>query len=270
MMKGFVVFVITSLAGAPASLIAQVITGRVLELGSNRPIPAASVTLAADSRSLLISESDSAGTFRMAVPRAGRYTLRVARIGYASESSDTFEVRVRENVDVTIRMSVTPVRFEPLLVVERRTQIRPQAEFERRMASGQNSGLGVFITRKELDSSSAQSITDLLGRVPLLRLSRENVVSNSEGGCIPTLYLNGARFQLATGESINDLIQPGSLEGIEIYRNRTELPRDFAGIGHCAAILFWTRVGEPSRGASWRLLVAGVGVLGLLVFFVTN
>lgn len=242
----------------------------MLELGSNRPIPAASVTLAAATRSLLVTVSDSAGMFQIAVPRADRYTLRVERIGYGSESSGTLEVGARENVDVTIRLSVTPVRFEPLLVVERRTQIRPQAEFERRLASGRNTGLGVFITRKDLDSTSAHSVNDLLGRVPLLGLQRETVVSYSQGVCIPTLYLNGARLQFATGESINDLIQPSTLEGIEIYRNRTELPRNFAGIGSCAAILFWTRLGEPSRGASWRLLVAGAGVLGLLVFFITN
>jgi hypothetical protein len=265
-----VVSAIAFLAAAPSSLLAQVITGRVLELGSNRPIPAASVTLAAATSSLLVTESDSAGMFHVAVPRAGRYTLRIERIGYASGSSETLEVGAREKVDVTICLSVTPIRIEPLLVVERRTQIRPQAEFERRAATGRNSGLGVFITRKDLDSTSAHSVTDLLGRVPFLRLEGENVVSYSEGGCIPTLYLNGASFQFATGESINDLIQPGSLEGVEIYRNRTELPRDFAGIGHCAAILFWTRAGEPSRGASWRLLIAGGGVLGLLVFFIAN
>jgi hypothetical protein len=203
----------------------------------------------------------------VAVPRAGWYSLRVERIGYASASSDTLPVGARENVEVTIRLSVSAVRLEPLLVVERRMEIRPRSEFERRVESGRKSGLGVFIAREALDSTSAQSVTAMLARVALLG---DGPVSFSQGGCTPTLYLNGARFAFTTRESIDDLIQPGTLEGIEIYRNRTELPREFAGIGHCAAIFFWTRAGEPRRGAAWRLLVAGGALLGLAVLFISN
>jgi hypothetical protein len=270
MMKLALVWILASAASTPAGLLAQVITGRVLEVGSDRPIGAASVTLVAGSRSLLSTESDSAGRFRVPVPRAGWYRLRVERLGYAQGSSDTLEVGARENVEVAIRLSVTAVRLEPLLVVERRREARPQSEFERRLDTGRRSGLGVFVTREALDSTSAQSVTALLGRVPMLGITRTTLVSLSQGGCVPTLYLNGARFQLAAGESIDDMIQPGTLEGIEIYRNRTELPREFAGIGHCAAIAFWTRVGEPSRGAAWRLIAAGGALLGLVVLFITN
>jgi hypothetical protein len=251
----------------PSCLASQVITGRVLELSSDQPIAAASVTLVAGNRSMLSTESDSTGTFRLGVPRAGRYSLRVNRIGYATANSTPLDVSVRENVEVTIRLSVTAVRLEPLLVVERREEIAPRSEFERRMEFGRKSGSGVFITREELESTSAQSVSALLTRVPLLA---DGQVSFSQGGCVPTLYLNGARFQFATGETIDDLIQPGTLEGIEIYRNRTELPREFAGIGHCGAIHFWTRAGDPSRGAPWRVLVAGGALLGLVVLFITN
>jgi hypothetical protein len=267
MMKLALVCSIACLTGTPASLVAQIITGRVLELSSDRPVPSASVTLLAGGRSLLSAESDSVGNFRMAVPRTGWYSLRVERIGYASASSDTLEVGDRETVEVTIRLSVTAVRLEPLLVVERRREIRTRSEFERRSESGRRSGRGVFITREELDSTTAQSVTALLGRAPLLGAGP---VSFSQGGCTPTLYLNGARFQFTSGESIDDLIQPSTLEGIEIYRNRTELPRELAGIGHCGAIVFWTRIAEPNRGAPWRLLVGGGALLGFAVLFIIN
>jgi hypothetical protein len=270
MTKLRVVLTIASLLCTPAGLLAQMITGRVLESGSGRPIPAASVTLVEGSRSLLSTETDSAGNFRLAVPRAGWYSLRVERLGYASASSDTLEVGAREDVEVAIRLSVTAVRLEPLLVVERRREVRPRSEFERRFETGRRSGLGVFITREALDSTTALSVTALLSRVPLLGAGGPAAMSLSQGGCIPTLYLNGARFQLGPGETIDDMIQPGTLEGIEIYRNRTELPREFAGIGHCAAIIFWTRVGDPGRRASWRLFAAGGALLGLLVVFLTN
>jgi hypothetical protein len=267
MTKLAVVWTMALLAGTPAGVLAQVISGHVLELGSDRPLPAASITLVAGNRPLLSTDSDSAGAFRVAVPRAGWYSLRIERIGYALAISDTLEVGGSENVEVTIRLGVTAARLEPLLVVVRRREIRPRPEFERRLESGRRSGLGVFITRETLNSTSAQSVTALLLRVPLLG---DGPVSLSQGGCVPTLYLNGARLQLAPGERIDDVIQPGTLEGIEIYRNRTELPREFAGIGHCAAIVFWTRVGEPTRGAAWRLVVAGAAVLAMVIVFIAR
>lgn len=266
MTKLSVVWTIFSLAYTPAGVLAQVITGRVLEVVSDRPIPAASITLLADNRPLLSTESDSVGAFQVPVPRPGWYNLRVERLGYTSAISDSLQVGARESVEVAIRLSVTAIRLEPLLVVERRREIRPQSEFERRLEAGRKSGLGVFITREALDSTSAQSVTALLARVPLL--TGGGLASISQGGCTPTLYLNGARFQIDT--ELDDMIQPGTLEGIEIYRNRTELPRNFAGIGHCAAIAFWTRTGDPGRGASWRFFAAGGVLLGVLIVFLAN
>jgi hypothetical protein len=264
-----VVCTVAWLAGTPVNLPAQVITGRVLELGSDRPVPAVSVTVVAAGRSLFGTEADSVGSFRVAVPGAGWYSLRVGRIGYASVTSDSLEVGPREDVEVTIRLSVEAFRLEPLLVVERREEVRPRSELERRLESGRRSGLGVFITREALDSTTAQTVTALLSRMPFLRLGRDDLpITISRGGCTPTLYLNGARFQLA--ERLDEFIQPGTLEAVEIYRNESELPREFAGIGHCGAIVFWTRVGEPRRGAAWRFLLAGGALLGMALFFIAN
>ena len=72
------------------------------------------------------------------------------------------------------------------------------------------------------------------------------------------------------GETIDDLIQPSTLEGIEIYRNRTELPFEFAGPRECGAILFWTRPGESARGGLWRFLVAGGAAVGMIVWFLSR
>jgi hypothetical protein len=82
--------------------------------------------------------------------------------------------------------------------------------------------------------------------------------------------MNGSRMVFAFGESLDDRIIPEMLEGIEIYRNETELPSEFTGIGHCGAILFWTRAGEPGQRGAWRILVGGAAALGMVVLFVLN
>jgi hypothetical protein len=85
------------------------ITGRVLESGSSRPVDAAVVTLLASGQTLVRVESDSTGYFRLPVPPPGWYGLRVERLGYATARSDSLEVRSRENVEIVIRLGVTAV-----------------------------------------------------------------------------------------------------------------------------------------------------------------
>ncbi|MGH7555626.1 MAG: carboxypeptidase regulatory-like domain-containing protein [Longimicrobiales bacterium] len=61
------------------------------------------------------------------------------------------------------------------------------------------------------------------------------------GGCIPRVFLDGLRIQLL-GMTIDDLVRPAELEGIEIYRGAGELPAEFAH-GACGAVVLWTRRG---------------------------
>jgi hypothetical protein len=72
------------------------------------------------------------------------------------------------------------------------------------------------------------------------------------------------------GQSIDDVLHPTELEAIEVYRNRTEMPREFAGIDQCAAIVFWTRMGESTNASSWRFLLGTLSILGMAVFFVVR
>jgi hypothetical protein len=197
-------------------------------------------------------------------------------LGYATASIDSLAVGSRENVEIVIRLGVTAVPLEPLVVVERRSSVAFRTEFQRRLEAGRRSGQGWFITRETLDSAGPVPVTSVLGRQPFLTVQSGSnggavPVSLSHGGCAPTLYLNGARMTFAAGESLDDFVSTDNLEGIEIYRHRMETPPEFVGIGHCGAIVFWTRTGEPSpRQGFWRLLAAGGAVLGMFVLFVVN
>ncbi|HUF68621.1 MAG TPA: carboxypeptidase regulatory-like domain-containing protein [Longimicrobiales bacterium] len=259
------------LIGRGADAHAQILTGRVVELGSDRAIVAASVGIVSGGQPIVSTESDSTGFFRLVLPQPGRYRIRVERLGYAPAETDSVEVGRTELVEVTISLRVTAVDLAPLMVVTRRAAA-PSSEFYRRLDDGLRSGIGWFITRGALDSTSAMTVTSLLSRVPLVGMTHDNrgrptPVMLSRGGCTPALFLNGAPLRFAAGETLDDMFDPGSLEGVEIYRNRMEVPFEIAGAGECGAIGFWTRQGEPSRGSLWRFLVAGGAVLGLLVVF---
>jgi hypothetical protein len=249
---------------------AQIITGRVVEYGSDRPIVAAAIGIFDGDDAIISTESDSTGSFRLALPGPGQYRLRVERLGYAPAETEAVEVGRTELVEVTISLSVDAVEIEPLTIITRRT-MAPSSEFHRRLEEGLRTGSGRFITREQLDSATAMSVTSMLLRVPFVgmgadTLGRSTPVMLSRGGCVPTLYLNGVPWT-GTYEALDAMLLPTSLEGVEIYRHSSEVPADLLG---CAAIVFWTREGEPTRGGFWRILLAGGAAVGLLVFFMAR
>lgn len=256
------------LIGQAAHAHAQILTGRVVESGSDQAVVAASIGIFDGDNAIVSTESDSTGFFRLTLPAPGRYSIRVERLGYAPAETETIEVGRTELVEVAISLHVDAVEIAPLMVVTRRTAVA-SSEFHRRLEEGRRTGLGRFITREQLDSTTAISVTDLLLRVPFVGMGSDSAgrptpVMFARGGCVPTLYLNGASMNFAAGEFLDDILQPTSLEGVEIYRSRSELPSDLGG---CAAIRFWSRAGEPTRGGFWRYLVAAGAALGAVILF---
>jgi hypothetical protein len=60
-------------------------------------------------------------------------------------------------------------------------------------------------------------------------------------GCRPAVYLDGLRYPLR-GESIDHIVNPMDIEGIEVYSNPAEVPVEYQGPGSsCGAIVIWTR-----------------------------
>jgi hypothetical protein len=58
---------------------------------------------------------------------------------------------------------------------------------------------------------------------------------------MPAVYLDGVRFPLL-GESIDNIIDPSQLEGIEVYTHAAEVPAQFASArSNCGVIALWTK-----------------------------
>ena len=262
------------LFGHGADAHAQILTGRVIELDAERPIIAASIGIFSGDRPVVSTMSDTTGSFRLVLPAPGWYRIRVERLGYAPAETDTVQFVTTEVVDVSISLRVDAVQLTPLMVITRRPA-GPWPEFLRRVDEGRTTGRGRFFTREQLDSTMAMSMTSLLSRVPLVGMAyddrgRARPMMLARGGCSPSLYLNGVPLNFALGETIDDMIDPGSLEGVEIYRHRMEVPFEYAGPRECGAILFWTRPGEPrTRVGFWRYVLLGGALLGLHLVFRT-
>jgi hypothetical protein len=127
-------------------------------------------------------------------------------------------------------------------------------------------GRGRFISRAEIETREPRRITQMIGEIPGTRLA---LVPGAAGGvrdmvwfgrqvrtdeygrpipCAPALYLDGSRLTDggpgAIAPSLDDLVSPAEVEGVEAYDDADSVPAEFAGSrAGCGVIVIWTRGG---------------------------
>jgi hypothetical protein len=221
---------------------AQTVTGRLLDTSTGRPIESGTLALVSEGATVASAATDTSGNFVLTAPRAGSYSLRAERIGYRTAETAPLDLGARDTLQVEFRLSVDAVAMNPITVIG--YSQRPSGQLggfydRQRSAIG-----GQFITREDIDRRSPTYVTDLLRTVPgvLVRPGPGGNIVVVRGGCVPRVFLDGVPITLA-GTSIDELVHPADLEGIEVYRGPSELPALFSQ-GACGAIALWTRRGS--------------------------
>ena len=190
----------------------------------------------------LSARTDSSGQFELVSLPVGTHALEVRRIGFAPQQIPVhLASRSPTSVDVVLDK---PVRMlDAVRVTARTLYSRRQAEIEQR----RRRGFGHFIMRDELERSAAARVTDVLRRVPGVRVyatQGSDLVTFVRGGsasgpCRPTVFMDGHR--LGSDENLDFLATVNSLEAIEVYTSAAQAPVEYWG-GGCGAIVLWTRV----------------------------
>lgn len=268
----------------PAATVAQEISGRLLDLTTERPIPGGVLQLLSlDSAVLQTAVSDAEGFWRLPVPGAGTYRVSARGFGYGTEISDDIEVAAGAALEAIFHLAPVAIMLDPIEVEIRRTReyLELTGFFER-----QRGNFGHFITPETIDRRQAARITDLLSTVPGVRVgtmaggsagpSQVELRGSSitQGGtCRPRIYVDGlmynrgdsrpiADFELTPTEerveqmmreeqalSLDDIGHPSTIAGIEVYRSASQVPVQFGGTSVetlCGVIVVWTRTGRPT------------------------
>lgn len=191
------------------------------------------------------ANTDASGRFELTSLPVGTHTLEVRRIGFVPEHHI---VQLASRAPTTVAVALDePVRLlEAIEVTGRTVYSRRHSEIARR----RRTGFGHFIDREELERSASMRVSDVLRRVPGVRVipsETGEIVQIRDGGslsgrCSPTLYLDGMR--LATDEDVNFVTMANSLEAIEVYTSAAQTPPEYWG-GTCGAILLWTKMELP-------------------------
>lgn len=255
-----VVALLTLALPAPATTQVRVI-GRVLDDVTEQVVPYAMVELLTGRGDLIeATETDTEGNFLFEVKKGIKaIRLDVRRVGYMNNRTPILYFDDRTFFQVEVRLDVDAVLLAPLEVVARSGVDRSAvlAGYFQRLETGQ----GIYITRDHIEARNPVFVTDLLREVPGLTLvsagaGTRPVVQMSRSlaqGCATQVYIDGflvnPRSISLAGRTvdfrIDDVVHPGSVEGIEVYRGLSTIPAEFldGDAAQCGVIAIWTRRG---------------------------
>ncbi len=136
---------------------AGTISGVVLDLATNRPIPGATVLVEGTP---VGAETDAEGTFHLSVP-PGRYNLRVTHVGYREEIVSGVEVRDQAVTSVEIALSPRDLKLGEVEVRAEGADGRLAFLEERKTASV----IGEILTAQEMRRDTRSDAASVLSRV---------------------------------------------------------------------------------------------------------
>ena len=247
------------------------IEGRVIDRSSRLPLSEVAVILEALDEStpgfrVLTVLTNPDGRFSFGVPPAGRFAIRVERLGYRTVR-DSVTHRPELGLRMQVELAEQAVELEPLLVI---TEARSRALQANGFYNRQRRGLGYAVTRDEAALQRAMRTSDAFRMMPGVQVRPGGMgvgrgIVRLRGGCLADVYLDGTRT--VSPFPVDDVLQPNDIEAIEIYR-ASEVPPQF-GHSNCGVVLIWTYV--PPAGAegswSWTKFFAAVGLFGMTLLF---
>jgi hypothetical protein len=116
-------------------------------------------------------------------------------------------------------------------------------------------GGGKFVDRAAIARRNPMFTTDLLQGmagvdVRPIGIGRIVLMRNFMGElCIPTLYIDGARYQPQDIKELDALMDPYRIGGMEVYPRAAQAPLQFAGTmkDGCGVIVIWSRSVDVQR-----------------------
>ena len=223
------------------------IAGAVQDESGNALVAAEVTLLGGDGQRAV---TDEEGQFLLVRIPLGDVRLGVRRLGYQPREVTAYVAGTRAGRGLTVVLKQLPQRIAAIEVEGKPLDYGgPMAGFYQRLES--KAGGGRFFTRAQIDSIRPYSTTDLLRRVPGLGFTwtgsdmRGSVIKSRDRRCSPLVWVDGT--PTSTSYYNPDLINPRTIEGMEVYSGLSTVPPQFAGpagAGSCGVIAIWTRVGE--------------------------
>jgi hypothetical protein len=235
------------------------IVGRVIDDATERPLGDAQVTVrTTDGRFLARMETEPTGAFEFKVDRVSAVRIDIRRMSYRANSMPILHFDGRRFFQVEARLAPDAILLAPLEVIAW-SEVDPSPFLEgfRQRLRG---GLGLYITREDIEARHPTYVADLLREIPGIMVTGSGVGARASvqvgrsvaSRCETQIYVDGFLLNRRTGVGrsliedfrIDDAVTPLSVEGIEVYRGISSVPAEFLNPdAECGVIAIWTRRG---------------------------
>lgn len=273
------VFMLLTWWPSPAS--SQTVRGVVHEVGSGAPISEVRLVLrGADGEAQAVTLSDDAGRFVLRAESGGLVRLEVSHIGFADWQTANFALASNATINVEVKLGVEAIPLDPISVIaESRLDQGRLAGFEQRRNDPGGFG-GYFLTETDIARRSIVSTSSLVLGTPGMGVTRvgsegfdRSVIT--AGSCVARLFVDGIRVRQSAEHSIDDLLPPDLISGIEMYPRAMMAPVQYQDAlePDCGVVLMWTREPRLRGSTGWHpaRLFIGLGlVAGILTFGFTR
>jgi hypothetical protein len=148
---------------------------------------------------------------------------------------------------VSVRLPKFVAIIDPVVVTAKRTASLDRVGFSQR----QKNGMGYYLGPDQIQSMHPQYLTDVLRRVPGLRVSSSGSggdvvtssrgVSSLSGGDCVQYYLDDMPWQSAEPGDINNFVNGNEIAAVEVYQGSTTPAQYTRAGGGCTTIVLWTR-----------------------------
>ena len=194
----------------------------------------------------IVAMTNEKGEFAMQNLPSGTRLLLARHLGFTAETAPV-ELSSRQPQRVTMKLSKFVAMMDPVLVTARRTAALDKVGFNQR----RKSGFGHYIGPEQLQRMRPSNLTDILRRVPGLRVISTptgDVVASSRGAtslfggsaCVQ-YYVDDAPWQSFTPGDVNEFVNGGEVVAIEVYQGAGVPPQYQRALADCVTILVWTR-----------------------------
>ncbi len=143
---------------------------------------------------------------------------------------------------MTIKLPKFVATIDPVVVTARREASLDKVGFTTRKKGGN----GYYIGPEQLKDMHPNQLTDILRRVPSLRVSyspQGDVVTSSRGssgGCVE-YYVDDMPWQSATPGDVNNFLNANEVVGVEVYAGPGAPAQYTRAMGDCTTIVIWTK-----------------------------
>jgi len=194
------------------------------------------------------TRTDSAGRFLLSGLPGGTQTIQVVALGSAPART-VVDLKPGAIARATIAMDRVGAVLETMTIVGKRAG-KPSTIGG--FAQRQQAGFGHFVTRADIDRRKPFDLSDMLTAMPgvvvshagfstTIRMTRGAGIGRYANGCFPTIFLDGTKVTSDSDMTLDDIVRPAEVLGVEVYPGFAGAPPFALGDGSsCGTIIVWT------------------------------